>query len=70
MDIRIIKMEIILVWRRAKNLIFFTNILYADKNLQSLEEIVNQELCKPCDLLTANKLTFEYKEKFCHILSR
>ena len=51
------------------NLIFFTNILYADKNLQSLEEIVNQELCKPCDLLTANKLTFEYKEKFCHILS-
>ena len=52
------------------NLIFFTNILYADKNLQSLEEIVNQELCKPCDLLTANKLTFEYKEKFCHILSR
>ena len=52
------------------NLIFFTNILYADKNLQSLEEIVNQELCKPCDLLTANKLTFEYKEKFCHILPR
>ena len=52
------------------NLIFFTNILYADKNLQSLEEIVNQELCKPCDLLTANKLTFEYEEKFCHILSR
>ena len=52
------------------NLIFFTNILYADKNLQSLEEIVNQELCKPCDWLTANKLTFEYKEKFCHILSR
>ena len=52
------------------NLIFFTNILYADKNLQSLEEIVNQELCKPCDLLTANKLTFEYEETFCHILSR
>ena len=47
------------------NLIFFTNILYADKNLPSLEEIVNQELCKPCDWLTANKLTFEYKEKFC-----
>ena len=35
-----------------------TNILYADSNVKSLEETVNQELCKlyMCDWLTAYKL--------------
>ena len=39
-----------------------TNILYADKNLRSLELIVNQELCKLYDSLTANKLTLNIKK--------
>ena len=39
-----------------------TNILYADKNLRSLELIVNQELCKLHDWLTANKLTLNIKK--------
>ena len=39
-----------------------TNILYADKNLRSLELIVNQELCKLYDWLTANKLTLNIKK--------
>lgn len=34
-----------------------TNILYADNNLKSLEDIANLELRKLCDWLTANKLT-------------
>ena len=37
------------------------NILYADSNLKTLEEIVNQELRKLCDWLTANKLTLNIK---------
>ena len=39
-----------------------TNILYADKNLRSLELIVNQEFCKLYDWLTANKLTLNIKK--------
>ena len=39
-----------------------TNILYADKNLKSLELIVNQQLCKLYDWLTANKLTLNVKK--------
>ena len=39
-----------------------TNILYADKNLRSLELIVNQELCELFDWLTANKLTLNVKK--------
>ena len=39
-----------------------TNILYADKNLRSLELTVNQELCKLYDWLTANKLTLNIKK--------
>ena len=39
-----------------------TNILYADNNLKSLEDIVNLELRKLCDWLTANKLTFNIKK--------
>ena len=47
-----------------------TNILYADKNLRSLELIVNQEFCKLCDWLTANKLTLNIKKnKLRHIFS-
>ena len=38
------------------------NILYADKNLRSLELIVNQELCKLYVWLTANKLTLNIKK--------
>ena len=38
------------------------NILYADKNLRSLELIVNQELCKLYDWITANKLTLKTKK--------
>ena len=34
-----------------------TNLLYADKNLKSLEETVNNELVKVSDWLNANKLT-------------
>ena len=39
-----------------------TNILYADKNLRSLELTVNQELCKLYDWLTPNKLTLNVKK--------
>ena len=40
-----------------------TNTLYADNNLKSLEDIVNLELRKLCDWLTANKLTLNIKKK-------
>ena len=40
-----------------------TNILYADKNLRSLELIVNQEFCKLYVWLTAKKLTLYIKKK-------
>ena len=40
-----------------------TNILYADSNLKTLEEIVNQELCKLCDWLMANKVTLNVEKK-------
>ena len=47
-----------------------TNILYADKNLRSLELIVNQEFCKLYDWLTANTIDPEYKKnKLRHIFS-
>ena len=39
-----------------------TNILYADNNLKSLEDIVNLELRKLCDWLTANKLVLNIKK--------
>ena len=53
-----------------------SNILYANKNLKSLEQIVNQELCKLYIWLTANKLTLNKKKKqtnfviFCPIKTR
>ena len=34
-----------------------TNILYADKNLNSLETVVNKELMLVCEWLNSNKLT-------------
>ena len=34
-----------------------TNLLYADKNLKSLEAVVNDELMKVCEWLNANKLS-------------
>ena len=34
-----------------------TNFLYADKNIESLETLVNCELRKVCNWLTANRLT-------------
>ena len=34
-----------------------TNLLYADKNLKSLEALVNGELMKFCGWLNANKLS-------------
>ena len=34
-----------------------TNILYADKDIKSLETLVNSELRKVCNWLTANRLT-------------
>ena len=38
------------------------NILFADKNLKSLELSANQELNKVYDWLTANKLTLNIKK--------
>ena len=46
-----------------------TKILYANKNLKSLEQIVHQELCNLYIWLTANKLTLNVKkDKFCNFL--
>ena len=39
-----------------------TNLLYVDKNLKSLETIVNTELVKVSDWLHANKLTLNTKK--------
>ena len=38
-----------------------TNLLYADKDLKSLESVTNIELQKVCDWLNANKLTINAK---------
>ena len=39
-----------------------TNLLYADKNLKSLESTKNDELCKLYDWLIANKLSLNIKK--------
>ena len=39
-----------------------TNLLYADKNLKSLEKMVNNELVRVPDWLNANKLTLNAKK--------
>ena len=38
-----------------------TNLLYANKNLKTLEKVVNEELIKISDCLIANKLTLNIK---------
>jgi len=48
-----------------------TNLLYANKNLKSLEQIVNQELCNLHIYFAYSKQTdFEHKKKkkFCNFL--
>ena len=40
----------------------YTNLLYADKNIKSLETIVSTELVKVSDWLHANKLTLNTKK--------
>jgi hypothetical protein len=40
-----------------------TNLLYADKNLKSLETIVNKQLEYICDWFLANKLTLNIKSQ-------
>ena len=44
-----------------------TNLLYADKNLKSLESTVNDELYKLYDWLIANKLSLNIKK--CNYVS-
>lgn len=39
-----------------------TNLLYADKELKSLETVVNRELLSVCEWLSANKLTLNAKK--------
>merc|ERR1711973_600249 len=39
-----------------------TNILYADKSLKTLEQVVNQEMHNVYDWLTTNKLTLNNKK--------
>ena len=39
-----------------------TNLLYADKNLRSLEVTVNKELTSVCNWLMANKLSLNTKK--------
>ena len=39
-----------------------TNLLYADKDLKSLESVINIELQKVCDWLNVNKLTINAKK--------
>ena len=39
-----------------------TNLLYADKNLKSLETTMTLELSKVCEWLTANKLSLNIKK--------
>ena len=39
-----------------------TNLLFADKNLKSLDQIVNNELVRVSDWLNANKLTLNAKK--------
>ena len=39
-----------------------TNLLYANKNLKSLETVMNDELLKVVDWLTANKLSLYVKK--------
>ena len=51
----------------SKHLSFYlfaddTSIIYANKNLHNLEQIVNSELSNVSDWLIANKLTLNFKK--------
>ena len=55
------------IYRSSAKLAFYlfaddTNLLYADKNLRTLELVVNSELHKVYEWLTANKLTLNIKK--------
>ena len=55
------------IYNSSKKLSFYlfaddTNLLYADKDLKSLESVINIELQKVCDWLNANKLTINAKK--------
>ena len=55
------------IYNSSKKLSFYlfaddTNLLYADKDLKSLESAINIELQKVCDWLNANKLTINAKK--------
>ena len=54
------------IYNSSKKLSFYlfaddTNLLYANKDLTSLESVINIELQKVCDCLNANKLTTNVK---------
>ena len=55
------------IYNSSKKLSFYlfaddTNLLYADKDLKSLESVINIELQKVCNWLNANKLTLNTKK--------
>ena len=55
------------IYNASNKLEFFlfaddTNLLYANKNLKSLETVMNNELLKVVDWLTANKLSLNVKK--------
>ena len=55
------------IYHSSKKLSFYLfaddrNLLYADKDLKSLESVINIELQKACDLLNANKLAINVKK--------
>ena len=55
------------IYNCSKKLSFYlfaddTNLLYADKDLKTLESVINIELKKVCDWLNANKLTINVKK--------
>ena len=55
------------IYKASNKLEFFlfaddTNLLYANKNLRSLETVMNDELLKIVDWLTANKLSLNVKK--------
>ena len=47
-----------------------TNLMYADKDLKILESILNAELLKVCNWLTANKLSLNIKKTHFVIFHR
>ena len=63
------------IYNSSKMLSFYlladdTNLLYADKDLKSLESVINFELQKVCDRLSANKLTINAKKSTDFVIFR